>query len=1360
MASPRQRFFFFLPLLFSLAWSGSVLAFEQDAFHNFSRDGRDASPPPPQPRPAGIDDIMSRHTASTILGDGQLRRSYMALVSMLSDTSRDVASRYGLSELGMFSDHLDDHLHDVNANTDSAYRLDLRKRDDQPKNDNETAQNETGMLKDFRDLITELMKYREETAGDTNGDGSVGQVKLGLLGGLFGGLFGGGKKNGANNGAAAGGAAAGGGAAAAPAAGGGGGGGLLGGLANLIPGVGGAGGGAAGGGLFSGIISNVAGGIFNKLLSATGNGLAGTGFFGGVGVGEGAAQGLNLATADKSKAAGEKVAQDNNMKNTGLNPIVQNAAMGLSATAVKAVVGSGLISLPPLPVLAASLGNGIGSGGAMGLGLTQKNLMPSANGSSQVVDAVGSFGFGTAMSFLGNMNTSGGLASMLPNIDFAAAASTVGTGLGSGAALGLKLTNNTQVTPPAPASQSDIPGIAGTFAFDLSRSFTGSIDGSSVGSLIPTNLDIGGAALNVGTGLGSGAARGLKLTTQDVAPPKPQSNTDVPGIAGTFAFGLSNSFTDNAKINLNSLGTMLPPIDFGSAALNVGNGLGKGAALGLKLTTDETGGGPEMMPAGPTALSAADVPKIAGTFALGLSRSFTGAVNVSNLGLGNALPADFDLGGAVSGAGRGLGSGASAGLGLTNKNVSAPVAKSSSDIPGLAEAFTFALSNSFTDNVNISAQAKNVGAMLPPIDIAATAMNAGAGLGLGAARGLNLTTNRELAFPPPKTLNDFPGVAGTFLFGLSDSFTGGINTSDLFSKLKSGFGGGGDGPMMGGLDMNLTSLLTKYVAPAAAGLGKGLGKGAAIGLDLQPDAPADPAQPQPNGGPDIERITEGFAEGLSSRFLANGTTGKALKVLAESTNTTGSPTSLVMNLVASIDVARAVNGFTQGLITGGGDGIMAIGGINAVLNGTSTAPTAPVADTNITFNDSVGGAAIGLGQGLGSSGVVTLQKLLAKGVNLNPMLDSLAPNKTKTKREDTTDVVLFGRQANSSAPPQETPSPSPSSSMSLHLSNILNAEALTVITQKGVDVLTCDGVAGLFLVLAGFQKSGTLSVSDDPSKSNSSAVQGLIPDGTIRIYSEGNKFEIDGQKLRENLGGSMLRMLTTLTINDRPIGVFAVFLVLHIGGAILALLFLFPSVLTYDSLRDILVRLDRPGMLPTWPAKASRWVVMIVVAPSLVVIPIFGILAASSSNHFRTAHGILSIFTLLVAYAAVGLWFMAKPAVLPPGHNSIPANCPMDRWTYASKVCSQLLFALLLPTAGTGFADLNRVTLCLTRVVVPFDVAIMLGVGLGFVFVLAQYVTGAEMIMVFTTNRLAKKRSKELGSDGGRIQPVSEFPKA
>lgn len=70
----------------------------------------------------------------------------------------------------------------------------------------------------------------------------------------------------------------------------------------------------------------------------------------------------------------------------------------------------------------------------------------------------------------------------------------------------------------------------------------------------------------------------------------------------------------------------------------------------------------------------------------------------------------------------------------------------------------------------------------------------------------------------------------------------------------------------------------------------------------------------------------------------------------------------------------------------------------------------------------------------------------------------------------------------------------------------------------------------------------------------------------------------------------------------------------------------------------------------------------------------------------------------------------------------------------------QTLFALILPTAISGFSDLGGITLCITRVI-TIEMAMGLGVGLSFLYIVAGALTG---FTIYLSVRELLKKTKEL----------------
>lgn len=151
----------------------------------------------------------------------------------------------------------------------------------------------------------------------------------------------------------------------------------------------------AGGGILSGItggISSALSGVGNSLLQDAG----GAAMFLGTGLGAGAAQGLNLAPAAMTMQIAAKVATDNGMNATGLNPAIQNAAMGATASLLGSVnvssltSGAGVGSLD-LNALALSLSQGIGNGTSAGLQLSPQAMAIEPPAGNSTADIAGTF---------------------------------------------------------------------------------------------------------------------------------------------------------------------------------------------------------------------------------------------------------------------------------------------------------------------------------------------------------------------------------------------------------------------------------------------------------------------------------------------------------------------------------------------------------------------------------------------------------------------------------------------------------------------------------------------------------------------------------------------------------------------------------------------------------------------------------------------------------------------------------------------------------------------------------------------------------------------------------------------------------
>ncbi|PHH63233.1 hypothetical protein CDD81_6185 [Ophiocordyceps australis] len=915
-----------------------------------------------------VGDLIGEETLEAILGDRRLRRTYISFVGIYVKASRRLLEEWELSDM---LDKLEDHMETVKAldeeHVGEDSALELRRRGQ-----------EQGLQMAKRGFVGNLFGQKKdkdkESSGESSGEGAGGDEAGDEAG---------------DNGDDA--------------------------------------------GPIKGLVSKVANKLIERVAGMAAPALAGAGFFGGVGAGEGVAQGLQLVTAKTSMTAGASVASDNEMSSSGFNSAIERTTMGLTATALRALRD-------------------------------------------------------------GNV-------------------------------------------------------------FDKSA------------------VDVGQLVESLGSGLGTGAASGLKLTDKALEAPRSSGNSSstLSNVAGSFGFGASKALTENINT---TMGSLLPPIDVGATALQLGSGIGQGAASGLRLSNKQ-----ELVP------SSADASNVAGNFGFGASKALT-------------------------------------------------------------------------ENINTT-----MGSLLPPIDVGATALQLGSGLGQGAASGLRLSNKQELP-PSPADAQDIPGIAGSFAFGLSKALADGSRAQ---------------------LDASgLGAALFKFAGPAASGIGKGLGSGAAIGLGLQPDKEAAVHEAAGDmGAAQVSSIAQTLAEGLASSFLANGTTSKALSSLSSA---------------SSLDLGRIANGFARGLVTGAGDGVEALGGIDALVQGAATAPEA-IVDTQVSFNDTLGGAATGLGQGLGSSAVLTAHKLLRGGIKL----------KTAYRRDE---------------------------ALNLNASRLVSAQALSTLLQKAVELLNCQGLGGLFLLGQGLAQSGALSPGGfDANTTN--LIKSLIPTDRVNFTSNGNTYSIDGQQLLKVLDDdASSQAMNGLSINGVVLDRFVSLLIVHAVFAIVAFAMLLPLAITLLSQQNLALRMHMPGLVSAWTSMAAKAIWILGLPLSLILVLVFGILPAAKGAHFKTAHGILGLLTVMASLLAVVLNLLSA-------RRSSPSKARAD-WRYiAAQTCNQALLFLGLATLATGFVDLSAISLCLTRIV-ALEQAIMLGFALACILVVGQVLGALDLLL---TGLAAKSKEQRPAPD-------------
>ncbi|KAL0943232.1 uncharacterized protein CTRU02_201118 [Colletotrichum truncatum] len=715
--------------------------------------------------------------------------------------------------------------------------------------------------------------------------------------------------------------------------------------------------------------------------------------------------------------------------------------------------------------------------------------------------------------------------------------------------------------------------------------------------------------------------------------------------------------------------------------------------------------------------------------------------------IGNQLVSN--LNGPAMFLGIGVGAGAAQGLNLsTTENTMQVAAKVAADngmeATGLNPAIQnlgVGLTSTLLGAVNISSLGGNFTDQLQPI-----AMSLATGLGNGTVAGLKLNANA--ANLEPVNDSSIANIIGTFGFGLTKSVTGAIDINSLFNQAN---------------NPNTTKTIMRILPAAASGFGKGLGQGATVGLGLQPDS-AVPMQQMPDGQIDFGGISQTFAKGLTSSFLQNGTAGQLFNKIGssmtaqQSPGNGGIPSTINFN-GQMIEVSRVAQGFARGFLQGAGDAIQGMGGVQSLISGNATMPIGGFPDSKVQYDDSLGGAASGFGVGIGGQGVLLVTSLVSNpngnpvpgspAIGSTPAQAAPAPASSSSPPPARRNLGLVARQE----PNQNTPPlVSVNTTNGFNLSVVVNAQTLSMAGQASVNALSCQGVGGLGLVVVGLLRSGAISLTSFNGNSNvTTAIKQAIPTGTIKISNEGNQYAIDGGILKDALGGSITGAVGAVQINGMNLGAWIAFLVIHILVGIVVFINVLPLAIGLEHGRNLLLRINVPNILPN-VHKWNNIMWLFIIAPSLVVVLIFGVLVIGKTAHFRTAHGIVSLITVLVGILAFLMHLAIKaraPPQLPNTSRSPPTPMPLLSLPSIRVYVNQLFLILSFASVMTGFADLSSVALCFTQVV-PFDLALTLGFGLSTLFVLGSTVSGLDISL--NLRAIYRKARGKDGDSAGAVE--------
>lgn len=407
--------------------------------------------------------------------------------------------------------------------------------------------------------------------------------------------------------------------------------------------------------------------------------------------------------------------------------------------------------------------------------------------------------------------------------------------------------------------------------------------------------------------------------------------------------------------------------------------------------------------------------------------------------------------------------------------------------------------------------------------------------------------------------------------------------------------------------------------------------------------------------------------------------------------------------------------------------------------------------TKVQFDDGIGGAAAGLGAGIGGQGVLLVSMLIANPTGTPAV--AVPPPAAPAPRSPTPDMQVPAIPAPGDMPSLPTrlrrgpglasrqdPSVNVDTSKGFNLSVIINAQTVSSAAQGGIDALTCQGVGGgLGNILLGLLRSKTISTGSLNNDNTTKTIRQVIPTGIIKIKNEGNTYNIDGGVIRESFGNNILGAVNGIEINGMKLAAWIAFIVIHILFAIVAFVNVLPIALGLESVRNLLHKANLPHILPKIP-KWNNIMWLFVIAPSILIVFVFGVVLYGNTRHFRTAHGIISLITTLVGIGAVALHIFVK-VISPP--QSIRDHLPQGLFSLPNVrgIVNQLFLFLAVASAMTGSADLSSVALCLTQII-PFDIALSVGFGLSTPFALGSSIIGLEAYLSFREARMKKKALK------------------
>ncbi|ENI01923.1 hypothetical protein COCC4DRAFT_52618 [Bipolaris maydis ATCC 48331] len=751
------------------------------------------------------------------------------------------------------------------------------------------------------------------------------------------------------------------------------------------------------------------------------------------------------------------------------------------------------------------------------------------------------------------------------------------------------------------------------------------------------------------------------------------------GIGGNSSCGLTNI--------LGCLGDSLTD-SLGTPALFLGIGLGMGTATGLNLTDAEEASVIANSIVTAYNLSATGINLAAQQLGNGLSRQLLPAVDKGNIPIGLAAYALAS----------GVGNATAVGLGLTKEQFQP---SQDSSIVGIAGNLGLGVAMPLVGKRDLKAAIKSwtnnstVSELIQRLPGFAAA--AGNGLGKGMRNGFGLhkkndnnnkdnnnnndnNNNRnnkknndnnqkqkkrqlqDVALDSPK----FPNAVRLFAKGLSQSFIGGSDFSDIRAAMRASLFSSFDVP--------------KMLGSIAAGAGAGIGTGIAVGLDIKTMNSTSTI----TGDISTEEVqtalaAESFTRNFFSNFLENSSAIQKAKKLI-----TDSPPQAFKRFNA----AKAAEGLGRGAIEGVMTAMSSCGGLKNLITGDFPADgCGKVPALGPTqFDDSINGAAVGFARGLSGKATILIADVARNLTGGSKVSENATMGKKRSIIDEDEGV---GVDKINPLSPRQAQLPD-----GAQLPLAIDSDTAQIGAQKIVDSLTCQGVGGIISAAMGFMSTskaevkmietamGQAGVSLDPK------VLRLLPQGPVVVTSGGNSFEINAQEKSIRINGQALSMFTTLTwlhVIFTSLG-FLLFLPLYL---ILGVVWRFSVLIGYP-VGEMKNRKWRMGFLTMFAVFGITGIIL-------------GIVGMGNTGHFRDTHGILGLISFIITLPTFGLGVARLRSTMPhPSPSAFVglkgpvglAKSP-QRIYFLSSLTIQLSLILGQFAFLQGFKTLRTISLCI-----------------------------------------------------------------